>query len=48
MNLVSSIAMSVVLMAGAETSAEDWDRLDVVDGRNPTLRYGSGMTRIDE
>jgi hypothetical protein len=40
MNPVLGIAMSVLLMSGTTPSQQDWDKLDVVDGPNPTLRYG--------
>ena len=51
---VLGIAMSVLLAfggGGATPPQQDWDRLDVIDGPNPTLRYGfytepSGQLRM--
>lgn len=33
-------AISILLFAGVASADRDWDALDVVDGPNPTLRYG--------
>jgi hypothetical protein len=40
MNLVCSMAIGALLLTGVAAAQQDWDELDVVDGANPTLRYG--------
>jgi hypothetical protein len=40
MKLVYSFVIAALLLLGTAAAQQDWDKLDVVDGPNPTLRYG--------
>ena len=39
-NPICSMAICVLLLPVVATAQQAWDKLDVVDGQNPTLRYG--------
>lgn len=40
MNLVRCVAVYVLLLPAVTSAQQVWDKLDVVDGPDPTLRYG--------